>query len=190
MSIEGTWDDFTQAVRSRSSAGCRHLRGPATTSQLDAVEAALACRLPPDFRASVLLHDGEAQGGGLIGGWRLLPLRNVVVAWQEWKELLEGGDFAGAVAMPGPGVQGVWWHPQWIPITENGAGDNHCLDLEPGPSGQIGQVILVRHDDSYRPVVAPTFKALLDSARSMLQAGEFEVAQEGFLRRVTQARNR
>ncbi|GME73522.1 unnamed protein product [Ambrosiozyma monospora] len=35
----------------------------------------------------------------------------------------------------------VMWSPRWIPITSDGGGGNHCIDLDPSPEGTMGQVI-------------------------------------------------
>lgn len=40
-----------------------------------------------------------------------------------------------------PLIRPVKWHTSWIPLAEDGCGNLYCIDLEPGPEGQVGQVI-------------------------------------------------
>jgi cell wall assembly regulator SMI1 len=69
----------------------QHLNGPADPATLDELEQATGLRLPADFRASYLIHDGSATIPGLpyrvsrvIAGLPLLPLWDTRRAWEEW----------------------------------------------------------------------------------------------------------
>ena len=49
-------------------------------------------------------------------------------------------------------------------MTYDGAGNHHCVDLDPEKSGVPGQVITMWHDDDERAVVAGSFYAFLMTA--------------------------
>ena len=38
-------------------------------------------------------------------------------------------------------VQFVWWDKGWVPFAQDSGGNLVCVDLHPGPRGQVGQVI-------------------------------------------------
>lgn len=96
-----------------------------------------------------------------------------------WKELLDGGDFAG-INSDGDGdkVRDDWWNPAWIPLTNSGAGDHHCLDLAPGPEGTPGQIIEMWHDLGDRTLVADSFRAWLTEFVDDLEAREYVLSIE------------
>lgn len=50
----------------------------------------------------------------------------------------------------GAGVRPVWWWPKWIPFMENGGGDYLCVDMDPTLSGNLGQIVIYYHDETFR----------------------------------------
>jgi cell wall assembly regulator SMI1 len=73
----------------------------------------------------------------------------------------------------GGGVVRDWWHPKWIPLTSDGCGNSHCLDLNPGPTGAVGQIIIMWHDDPSRPVEAGSFRIWLEQFATDLESGKY-----------------
>jgi cell wall assembly regulator SMI1 len=106
-------------------------------------------------------------------GCELLSLERVREEWGAWKGLLDGGAFRNFRSDSDGRVVEDWWHARWIPLTYDGAGNHHCLDLNPGPRGQAGQIIQMWHDDSARPVIAPSYRAWLVAFADALDAGEY-----------------
>ena len=66
-----------------------------------------------------------------------------------------------------------WWNPRWIPLTSNFCGDHHCLDLSASLRGSQGQIIEMWHDVDMRPIVAPSFRAWLETFAEDLEAGHY-----------------
>ena len=156
------------------------LNPPATERQLDEAEDALGVKLPPDVRESYLIHDGQPYGGGLFGGCDWHSLENVVREWTVWKELLDGGDFDDISSdADGRTIRTDWWNPRWIPFTQNGGGDSHCFDLEPGPEGVVGQIIEMIHDSGDRPYEAESLREWLQKFADDLEAGEYVYGEYG-----------
>jgi cell wall assembly regulator SMI1 len=98
--------------------------------------------------------------------------------WRVWKELLDGGDFDDSSSKPDGPIQTDWWNPKWIPLSYNGSGDHHCLDLDPAPGGQVGQIITVWHDWEHREVIASNFQAWLEQFADDLESGKYSVSEE------------
>lgn len=79
-----------------------------------------------------------------------------------------------------PPDRGWWWHPKWLPLLRSGSGVRLCLDLAPGPAGQIGQIIKLDVDstDQCPSVVASSWQALLLTFAQDLEAGEYCVWED------------
>jgi cell wall assembly regulator SMI1 len=54
----------------------------------------------------------------------------------------------GGLHLPGDAVQGLVGSPGWIVFGTNGGGDRVAIDLTPGPRGNIGQVIMIDHEQN------------------------------------------
>lgn len=59
----------------------------------------------------------------------------------------------------------------WIPFAETGGGDLLVIDVDPGPTGRVGQVVDWRHDHHARDVVAGSLGAWLGAFADALDAG-------------------
>jgi len=135
----------------------------ARASVLHQAESTLGVALPAQVRALFRLHDGG--GGSLrLDGHDLLSLEQMVQLWRTWRDLKDKGLLEGLRGRPGPGVRPDFWQPRWIPFTF-GIHSAHCLDLDPAPGGEAGQVILLLEADDRRPLVAPDLLSFLRQAR-------------------------
>lgn len=154
----------------------------ATGAALAEAEAYMGVTFPADVRESYRIHNGQTSDdegyAGLMESKEFLSLSRIRGEWAIWKELLDGGIFAGTFSAPPPGVKGDWWNPAWIPITSDGGGNHDCLDLDPAPGGEAGQIIAMWHDDSVRPILAPSFTAWLARFADDLEAGEYVLSDE------------
>jgi len=54
-----------------------------------------------------------------------------------------------AYTSPSGAVQALVGSPGWLVFGGNGGGDRVAIDLTPGPRGNIGQVIMIWHDELY-----------------------------------------
>jgi cell wall assembly regulator SMI1 len=139
------------------------LRPGAGEAALDAAEKALGRTLPEEVRAFYRHHDGTDDY--VVEGRELLSLERMADEWDIWRDLLERGDFgANDHGTPGPGVQKRWWIWEWVPVTYDGSGNHHVLDLAPAKGGAYGQILSFWHDDDPRAVVGKSFLAWLQKA--------------------------
>jgi len=81
-----------------------------------------------------------------------------------------------------PPDRGWWWHPGWVPLLRSDSGVRLCLDLAPGPTGRIGQIIRLDFDsgDQCPPVIASSWQALLFTFAQNLEAGEYRLREDIF----------
>ncbi len=182
--IESIWERIEEWLRAHAPAVLASLNPPTDPARLAAAERHLGVALPDDFRGTYLRHNGG--GHGLFGGWDWLSLDGVMSEWDAWKDLLDGGEFEGIMPCETDGRTVTdWWHPGWIPFTSSGSGDSYCIDLSPGPTGTLGQVVVMWHDEPRRPVKAESFGFWLARLAHDLEADRYRYSDEygGLVRR-------
>lgn len=160
---------------------------PADAEAIADVEEMLGAKLPDDYRAFLAKHDGQRfvpvddESGTLsplFAGFDILPLQFAAGEYEtienDWDD--EG---PGDVVTHGP-VRPFHRHPKWWPITcVFGASQYHCIDLDPAPGGNVGQVIFIADDDSHRRVVAKSFAAFLEMLVAAVGKPGVEASEEG-----------
>lgn len=177
--MDAIWERIERWLGANAPEVLASLNRPATARRLAAAERHLGVTFPDDVRASYLRHDGQrSDGPGWVDGWEWLSLTRMTDEWDVWKGQLDGGDFADSRSRTDGRVVKDWWHPKWIPLTYDGCGNHHCLDLNPGPKGVAGQVIEMWHDDAERPVESDSFRDWLSAFADELEADEYVLSEE------------
>ena len=159
------------------------LAPPATDAEIEDTERFLAVTFPDEVRWLYRQHNGSIDytGPPLDGGiW--LSLEGMRRTWTMWKDTYEAYSRAG-VWNDIPGVYAhETWIPRWVPLTDSmGAGWTHWVDLDPGPKGTLGQILLVYSDST--AVVAPSICQWLWNYLGELEAGKWVRSKNGGLRR-------
>lgn len=163
-----------------------HMLLPGASEQaIKQAEATMSIVFPEEFRASSHVHNGGYRMQ-LVTEMHMLSLQEIVAEWHMYQEMYERGTWS-EVGIPyyftkevvrsgwqtGP-IQPVWWHPHWIPIGRDRAGNNCCLDLAPAPGGLIGQIIDRDHEAGPSRVLASHFLEVLSTFTTDLEAGAYE----------------
>ncbi|KAL1411093.1 Cell wall assembly regulator [Vanrija albida] len=136
---------------------------PSEPAIISEFEHELGCPLPPAVRDSFLVADGqdlEGGGGGIFYGLYLLPLDEVVREWQFWRQV-EADPRTGAnpvvlatmASIPPQWVKSVYACRGWLPLLSDRTGNYVGVDLDPGPAGHWGQVIIFGRDFDRKCVV-------------------------------------
>jgi cell wall assembly regulator SMI1 len=147
---------------------------PATEDAIAAAEAQLGVVFPADYRAFLSIHNGQNHYAPMVG---LGPLSKVE-AIAETRGNIFGEETAIDPELAGEGVRAVEYSRKWIPITLSARGrDNLCLDLDPAPGGQVGQIIEYIADADERPLIAKSFADLLSKYFEQAQTGEIDLRE-------------
>ena len=89
------------------------------------------------------------------------------------------GDGPGNIQSTGP-VRPLYAHDAWWPFTViYGSSHHHCIDLDPAPGGDVGQVIVVSMKDDRRTVIAPSLDAFLERLAGVLDDSVIEIGAHG-----------
>ncbi len=159
------------------------LRPPATEAAIRAAERTLGMTIPDDFRASLLVHDGQEPPGDdeeeddvfawLPGHARLAPLDAIVDGWTRECETFATQHAGEAPTEIEDGrLYHYLWHPRRIPIAGNRwwDQDNTLLDLFPGPRGTSGQLVMFGKG-VFGAYHGPSFRAPLEIYVRALETG-------------------
>lgn len=158
------------------------LRKGAAEKKIVAAEKKMRLTLPADFRASLLLHDGQEGDQEDLFEWMpgcspLASLEAIVEQWVDEKDTSEEDENDEPAVDEDERLHLAIFHPKRVPIagTPYWDGDTTHLDFFPGPKGKDGQLItLVTECD--RVVLGSSFSAALESYVDALESGAWKGA--------------
>lgn len=177
-SIERLWDRIETWLEANAPDIANALEAGVTEEEIQQTEEAMGLMLPEDVKASYHKHNGFYSGSFLMGQAIFYDLAGLSGGAQKWKDF-----WADLLArepripkhLSGP-LQPVWWHPSWLTLTGDGAGDHWCIDLAPAPGGQVGQIISFSHEIGPTQVIATSFHELLATFADQLEADHYVAA--------------
>jgi cell wall assembly regulator SMI1 len=175
------WDRVTACLGEHGSS--LRVRDGASEAAIAELEAGLGVELPDDFKDWLRLHDGEDHAEDRVewlpAGGRLLPVAVILERWRDEQEWVEPDDEGFDYVADDERIRCVVRHPKRIVIAGNqwGDGDNTYLDLIPGPSGVVGQVIVATTECDFE-VVGTSFLDFLSRWVSAFEAGTLSVRVE------------
>lgn len=152
-SIESVIEKVDQYLKTNRPEYYAILNPPLTDEGITAVEEKYGYKLPADLRALFQWKNGHGEehfSEDFIDLYQFFSLDISLAAGRELTEMI-GLDF----------TRENWWNKNWIPFLTEGS-DHYCYDLEGTFTGNKGQIIKFKHDDSWRPVVAPNLTAFLE----------------------------
>lgn len=130
---------------------------PASLEALQAFEHQLGSPLPPAVRESFLQADGQDlennNPAGIFYGLQLLPLDEAMREWTYWRQV-EADPSTGAnpavlatmASIPPKWIKSEYASRGWVPLLSDRSGNYVGIDLDPGPEGSWGQVIIFGRD--------------------------------------------
>lgn len=159
------------------------LRPPAGESEIATLETLIGQALPQDVRDLYRLADGQIpfQFGrtpyypGFFVSLPFNPIEIVTRHWQFAREL-EADDLGGEEFLSSfpPGAVKIQENNRaWIPISDDAGGNHIAIDLDPGPTGNIGQAIITGTDEQERVRIASSLSAFLHWVAGEFEAGHF-----------------
>ncbi|MGI5520061.1 SMI1/KNR4 family protein [Micromonospora sp. CA-259024] len=177
--VAEAWAQVEAGLSHVLPASLRQLNGPAPVQVVDAVEAALAVRLPQDFRASLRIHNGTNPGPTLpprdpspVPLTYLCDTTKIVEMTRMWRDnhdpepdwddpqvwayLVD----TEMLFLNGP-VRPVIGSPGAVVVGDMNGDVRWLLDFDPAPGGTPGQVVRVDVECASWDVLAPSWTQLL-----------------------------
>jgi cell wall assembly regulator SMI1 len=160
-----------------------HLNRPAAAAQIQEFENAIGARLPNEVREHFRVHNGQNEGPGIVFGLPFLSLQDSLSNWKGWIDgydsCIQDGSAAASdqlcSSFPSEFVRQAYFNKGWIPITYDSSGNHVGIDLDPGPKGTTGQVIIFGRDDEFHPVLARNWAQFLTDLADELERGNFRI---------------
>ncbi len=175
------------------------LRPGVSAKSIDKLERTIGQPLPADVRESYLIHDGQdpwIEEDDYIPGvfFGLRPLSLLGDEGIEWcwlnRTASNPEDFDETdsevrktfQSHPVGAIRHAWMRPGWIPLYWDCGRNFLGVDLDPGPTGTVGQIIPFGRDfgtgteDKY--VLAPSWAHFLEDIADELEAGQGSVAPQ------------
>ena len=128
------------------------LNDPLDDYQLNKLAKHYKIEIPDDLQTLYKWKNGQKDDcfEALVNNSMFIPLHQALSDASELTSMI-GFDFT---------IEN-WWNENWIPIFQNGGGDNICYDLKGIFTGQKGQLVEFWHADNDRNVIAPTLETFL-----------------------------
>jgi cell wall assembly regulator SMI1 len=121
MSMQDLWKRL-EAWRAKNAPNQPFLPRPPAKA-IAAAEKTMKVSFPADFRASLLVHDGEADYDGdparfhwMPGCNRLAPLASIVRQRKDEQQLKQDREADDREVLREGRFKNVLWHSKWIPI--------------------------------------------------------------------------
>jgi cell wall assembly regulator SMI1 len=177
--IRDIWREIELWYKEKAPGILENLKPPASDEQIKEFEVRLGTSLPPDYRASLKVHNGDIY----FHDYKYLRIDGVFKKWEMTTKLKEDGKFEGRKveeAVRGI-IQNSWWHRAWIPFAEDSCGNLLCIDMAPGTNGVEGQIIRMEIKSGPEFSGHKSFLSWLERYKNDLYAGKYEVHEFGFI---------
>jgi cell wall assembly regulator SMI1 len=170
-----SWKSLESALTAVAPEQLDALAPGASAGALAELEVAIGRKLPDAFRRAWGVHDGTRHRVFTI--LEFLSTCQIAGEWRQLRDYDGMSDDAHAT-VEGP-VKQMWTNLDWIPIVLIGGETRHfCLDLDPAPGGEVGQVIHATPKWDERRVVAPSIDAFLELIAQALREGRYQIDGE------------
>jgi cell wall assembly regulator SMI1 len=172
--MDGIWTRLEAFLQQNAPQIYAGLAPGATEAEIAKTEAHTGFLFPPDVRQSYLRHNGQASDSPMFmpDYFWFLSLSEVVDEWENNIANLEylKGEVRDAEDKSSS-VKPSFLNRAWVPFAWNIGGNQICLDFDPTPVGEVGQVVEYDHEASRQRCLAPSFRAWLEMLVSDLETG-------------------
>lgn len=178
-SIRDLWKRIETWLSAKAPKIIDNLNPAATDAEIGAAETALGCKMPDQWRQLYQAHNGmnsEKNLGSLFHGMNFLSLERAI---REQANSNTTGAQPLPVRAADSGIRKADMHnPKWIAFGHDNGETLLRVDLDPGPGGNIGQVIFTDHADETVILLAPSLQHFLAVFVADLESGRYFLNKE------------
>jgi cell wall assembly regulator SMI1 len=146
-----------------------------SSTDIEEFETKRCLKLPDDVKQYFQCANGQAGSDRRFSlpGLYLMPLKESIKEMESYGQYYDGPS-QSEMSIPPRAIQGYYFHANfWIPLAHDFAADYVAVDLDPGPEGKYGQVIICGKGYIGRYcVVADSWSEFLDDYVSFIEKGE------------------
>lgn len=182
--VSTSWRIVEGVLQENAKSVFKALRPPATRAAITKLEAAIPVKFPRAFVESLSLHDGIRDSSNpahrIFDNMALLTVSEIIATWRmEWDMQVEC-EFEGCPLTRTRKLKNdMRWRAKWIPFLDC-EGDKLVIDLDPGPSGKLGQVFRwYNYGGCPNRVIADSFSHWLHLLSDELQERRFKLDELG-----------
>ncbi len=177
--INKAWDEVEEVLKDKAPERFAELAPGADPSSLESFAAETKIGKGSELLASFALHDGKCD----ISDYTYVNHRHALAVWRDMNRYKHDDIFGGRRPDQGHGglIKDEWWNDGWIPFAEDGGGNLLCVDNDPGPKGEAGQIIRFETDFGPGPTGMKSLSQWLKDFASKLKSGELQVDDEGYI---------
>ncbi len=165
---ERVWGSIDTLLRERFPASSQGMRGPASGSALERIEAETGLPLPQLLKEMLRLRDGQMTPSIFGEDFDFLAAKEILEHWRAHVSVLgyvpdesEVDVDPELVSRCDPGVKPRVANRKWLPFADSNGDVTVYVDFDPKIGGQIGQIIEVDPEGMSWRVLAASFDEYL-----------------------------
>ncbi len=146
----------------------------ATEAEIAETEAHCGFSFPSDVRQFYLRHNGQDSDSPMFmpDYFWFLSMSEVV---DEWENNIANLEYLKGEVPDGndksPSVKPLSLNRAWVPFAWNIGGNQICLDFDPSPVGETGQIVEYDHEAERQRCLAPSFRVWMETIVTDLEMG-------------------
>jgi cell wall assembly regulator SMI1 len=162
--IKQFWADIDAILAEHDPEALASYLPGATPHTLQELAKAIGRPLPPELAEHLRIHDGQPRLSPFgLDSCAFLSSSGIAQVHKELCESLASGAFEGLEAVNNDGkVKADWWNRNWIPFMQHPLGGYRCVDMDPGPNGKPGQIIMWWDENEDRDVYAESLTGQIE----------------------------
>lgn len=182
--VATSWQIIDNVLKENANTVFKALRPPATDGAIAKINATIPGTLPRAFVQSLQVHDGirDSRSGlhRIFDNMAMLTIAEIIATWRmEWDMQVEC-EFEGCPLTRTRKLKNdIRWRAKWVPFLDC-EGDKLVIDLDPGPTGKLGQVFRwYNYGSRPRQVIADSFSHWLHQVADELHQRRFKLDEWG-----------
>ncbi|GAA5444774.1 hypothetical protein Misp06_02964 [Microbulbifer sp. NBRC 101763] len=114
----------------------------------------------------------------------ILSIDEMLDEWSKWsrgeEKFIDNWD-VNSISVPQGYIKEVIFNRKWFPFSMDYGGNNFTLDMDPGPKGKPGQVIVFGRDYDTKYVLADSLSEFFNYYIDCLKCGNYTVENDEYI---------
>jgi internalin A len=185
MEVLDAWNRIKQWYAANAPGIIGDLNPPATSEQIQKLEARFDVVFPEAVRSFYATNNGQRGEHGNFGGFFGLEIMSLerILAIRSFSGETEISEIDEAsVSVPANAIRPWFVGAKWIPFAEYGSSGFFAIDFEPDTAGRSGQIINYGRYARTKVVIAADFATFLEWIANDLERGKGRIYESAGMR--------